>query len=239
MRTGYRAKGSPGAIQPTRRRSHRIYPPARRFARPRRAACRNNAWALRHLPKKHRYGRFSATIRSSRAGRRRPPGVSGRGIHPRGQPLVGIVTCHCPGVGVDFERAQEQPVDKLEDAARDTYPVEHIDGFRRQPSPQLLGHLEHGHITAGSTYRIILVAQGIGRNVLGHRAPCPRGFVIDTVRPGIPRNIAQQVGAGALFPVALGKNFSNRTFSRRVESVSFMRRSRILTLRTFHKVTAS
>lgn len=126
---------------------------------------------------------------------------------PDDNPLVGIVTCHCPGVGMDFERTQEQPVDKLEDAARDTYPVEHIDGFRRQPSPQLLGHLEHGHITAGSTYRIILVAQGIGRNVLGHRAPCPRGFVIDAVRPGIPRDIAQQVGAGALFPVALGKKF--------------------------------
>ena len=43
--------------------------------------------------------------------------------------------------------------------------------------------------------------------MLGHRAPCPRGFVIDAVRPGIPRDIAQQVGAGALFPVALGKKF--------------------------------
>ena len=46
---------------------------------------------------------------------------------PDDNPLVGIVTCHCPGVGMDFERTQEQPVDKLEDAARDTYPVYVLD----------------------------------------------------------------------------------------------------------------
>ena len=71
---------------------------------------------------------------------------------PDDNPLVGIVPCHCPAVGMDFERAQEQPVDKLEDAARDTYAVEHIDGFRGQSAPQLLGHLEHGHIAAAAAY---------------------------------------------------------------------------------------
>ena len=100
---------------------------------------------------------------------------------PDDNPLVGIVPCHCPAVGMDFERAQEQPVDKLEDAARDTYAVEHIDGFRGQSAPQLLGHLEHGHIAAAAAYRIVLVPQGIGRNVLRHRAPCSRGFIIDSI----------------------------------------------------------
>lgn len=70
-------------------------------------------------------------------------------------------------------------------------------------------------------------------------APLVSGLVVYAVGPRISRNVAQQVRTYAFFRLRSVKNFSKRTFSRRVVSDNRIRRFLAFTLRTFHNVTAS
>ena len=113
-------------------------------------------------------------------------------------------------IGTDFERAEHQSVDKLEDTPGNGVSVEQVTGLVRKGMPQRVGQVSGQNPDTGPTQRIVLLLQCIGIDMGGYRTRTSERFVIRRRRPGIPGYVSEQMRPRSLFSVPFGKELQQQ-----------------------------